>query len=101
MALIKCPECGADISDKAESCPKCGNPISSKSKVQLVELTQKKYKRHILCGCLTLIVGFILAIILAAVGYKDSPIIGFSFVILFVGIIWLTIGAVLAWWHHA
>lgn len=24
MALIKCPECGQMISDKAESCPKCG-----------------------------------------------------------------------------
>lgn len=26
MALIKCPECGAQISDKAESCPHCGWP---------------------------------------------------------------------------
>ena len=24
MALIKCPECGKEISDKAERCPKCG-----------------------------------------------------------------------------
>lgn len=28
MALIKCPECGADVSDKAMSCPKCGYPIN-------------------------------------------------------------------------
>lgn len=27
MALIKCPECGKDISDKASSCPSCGYPI--------------------------------------------------------------------------
>jgi ribosomal protein L7/L12 len=27
MALIKCPECGHDVSDKAASCPKCGYPI--------------------------------------------------------------------------
>lgn len=27
MALIKCPECGKEISDKAESCPQCGMPI--------------------------------------------------------------------------
>ncbi len=27
MALIKCPECGADVSNVAESCPKCGYPI--------------------------------------------------------------------------
>lgn len=28
MALIKCSECGGDVSDKAASCPHCGNPIS-------------------------------------------------------------------------
>lgn len=27
MALIQCPECKTDISDKAASCPKCGNPM--------------------------------------------------------------------------
>lgn len=29
MAMIKCPECGNDISDKAQACPHCGNPIAS------------------------------------------------------------------------
>ena len=24
MALIKCPECGKEISDKAKKCPNCG-----------------------------------------------------------------------------
>lgn len=28
MALIKCPECGYEVSDKAASCPKCGYPIN-------------------------------------------------------------------------
>lgn len=27
MALIKCPECGKEISDKATSCPGCGCPV--------------------------------------------------------------------------
>lgn len=31
MAIIKCPECGKEISDKALSCPNCGCPISSTS----------------------------------------------------------------------
>ncbi|WP_417039619.1 zinc-ribbon domain-containing protein, partial [Clostridium porci] len=26
MSLIKCPECGKEISDKAEKCPGCGYP---------------------------------------------------------------------------
>ena len=29
MALMKCPECGKQISDKAVACPNCGCPINS------------------------------------------------------------------------
>lgn len=28
MALIKCKECGKEVSSKAGKCPNCGNPIS-------------------------------------------------------------------------
>lgn len=30
MALIKCPECGKEISNRAEKCPNCGYPIIEK-----------------------------------------------------------------------
>lgn len=29
MALIKCSECGREVSDKAASCPNCGAPIKA------------------------------------------------------------------------
>ena len=29
MALIKCSECGREVSNKATSCPACGNPIAA------------------------------------------------------------------------
>jgi hypothetical protein len=29
MALIKCPECSNEVSDKAASCPKCGHPLQA------------------------------------------------------------------------
>lgn len=32
MAMITCPECGANVSSEAESCPTCGRPINTKSK---------------------------------------------------------------------
>lgn len=38
MALIKCPECGREVSDKAVSCPQCGYPIASMA----VQETPKK-----------------------------------------------------------
>ena len=31
MALIKCPECGKEMSDKAIRCPSCGYPIEKVS----------------------------------------------------------------------
>lgn len=34
MALIKCPECGKEISDKAAACPNCGCPASEFNKNQ-------------------------------------------------------------------
>lgn len=39
MALIKCPECGKEISDQASSCPSCGAPIKK---------GEKKFCQH--CG---------------------------------------------------
>ena len=30
MALIKCPDCGKQISDKAGACPNCGCPIANR-----------------------------------------------------------------------
>lgn len=37
MALIKCPECGKEISSLAKSCPHCGCPIESKDAMIISE----------------------------------------------------------------
>lgn len=37
MALIKCPECGKDVSDKAEACPNCAYPIAKLKESNVVE----------------------------------------------------------------
>ncbi len=43
MALINCPECGKEISDKALSCPNCGNPMNQ-------QLQQEEYLCCPKCG---------------------------------------------------
>ncbi len=35
MALIQCPECGAQISNKANTCIHCGSPLTSDKKVKI------------------------------------------------------------------
>lgn len=37
MALVKCPECGRDVSSEAASCPNCGHPIKSGASKQKVD----------------------------------------------------------------
>ena len=38
MALINCPECGKQVSDKAVSCPNCGCPIATTPKSTVVRI---------------------------------------------------------------
>ena len=50
MALIKCPECGKQISDKAEVCPHCGIEVQ-KVLLEIREkqrIQRKKHKKRII-----------------------------------------------------
>lgn len=57
MSLIKCPDCGKDVSDTAPSCLNCGRPITQQ--VSATPSAQKK-KHSLGCGCLILIAFLIL-----------------------------------------
>ena len=50
MALINCPECGKEISDKATSCPNCGNPMNNKPKETIAEEKAESYLCCPKCG---------------------------------------------------
>ena len=52
MALINCPECGKEVSDKAEVCMNCGYAIK-----QYVE--KKNIMRNIICIIVLNVVLFI------------------------------------------
>lgn len=49
MALIRCPECGNGVSDKANFCPNCGYPIS-RQRGQVTELPSAPYTVCPQCG---------------------------------------------------
>ena len=41
MALITCSECGAQVSDKADSCVQCGAPLASSDTVLVIRRERK------------------------------------------------------------
>lgn len=72
MSLIKCPECGKEISDAAESCPNCGKPIKQvqHNTNDTVNIVPKKKRGK---GCLIAIIVFVLVIIgIASVASRQS-----------------------------
>ena len=105
MALINCPDCGSEVSDRAAMCPKCACPIAKGSPtltaegpVQLIEQSAKKYKLRQLSAGLLMIFGFILIIFNFFSGLNGVSDIG---LLLFVaGLIWYIVARVATWWHH-
>ena len=75
MALMKCPECGKEISDRATSCPNCGCPIliSTDNSTQIpdrnqVEKTKADKKKTItIAGSIIAIVAIIVVVYVFAV----------------------------------
>ena len=58
MALIKCSECGADVSEKASICPKCGCPVNVTK--QVICNAQKRKNKKIVMAIVSFLVIFIL-----------------------------------------
>lgn len=57
MAIIKCPECGKDISEKAANCIHCGYPIKPRP-AQPVQVVHQEgcFLKTMNVGCLIIIV---------------------------------------------
>ena len=62
MSLIKCPECGNEISDKAYSCPKCGCPIKQEKVIVVKKDYKGKAKAFTIAGIIVFIISAIVAI---------------------------------------
>lgn len=102
MALVKCKECGKEVSNKAEICVECGFPLSKKKngseEIKTQQKTRKSLKLQLLLSKIMMILGFVLAF-----GYsqmKDDKVIIYICVFV-VGIILYVASRVRIWWNHA
>lgn len=68
MALIKCPECGKEISDRAGSCPSCGCPLETANEPKIEIQTPKKNVN--IKKFLPIIIGVVIVAIIGIVVYN-------------------------------
>jgi hypothetical protein len=106
MALIRCPECDSEVSDKAQTCPRCAFPIAQQLQAPLsadnrpieVELTSKRLKMQEALAVLLVLLGMGTGV---AGALSESDIgCGVSTLMVLVGFIWLVVVRVRVWWHH-
>lgn len=72
MALIKCSECGADISEKASECTKCGCPLDITKQV-ISDAKNRKRKKVIIFLTVALALIMILSMGIFIVKYNNDP----------------------------
>ena len=58
MALIKCPECGKEISDNAKTCPHCGAVQPEDSIVKPTESIFNKVLEYVFYAEVVLVIAF-------------------------------------------
>lgn len=90
MALIKCSECGKEISDKADVCMNCGNPIQKEienqkkknkksynelTKNEKKEVSKERFKNHPFDIVLIFLISFIILLTLFLPLYIYLPIV--------------------------
>lgn len=110
MALIECPECQRQVSDKAAACPQCGLPISLSSgeengNVVTTQQTSKGLKEQIILSYLTMgggvFVMFCTPLWMRAKGYHfEGGDLLYGFLVLLAGLIWMLVTKFRIWWNH-
>ena len=88
MALVKCPECEGNISDRAVFCPHCGFPIAENEPEPAYELEQGRPEESGFAGLLRMlaVISWIGGLIIAVVGaitvipgrYRDETTFSFG-----------------------
>jgi hypothetical protein len=92
MALVTCPDCNTQMSDRAAACLKCGAPIAAaRTDVTTTEATGKPQKMIQLIGVLCILAG-----VVSCTAQAPQA----AALLLIVGVVLWLVGRMAAWWHH-
>ena len=74
MSLIKCPECGEEISSLAESCPHCGCPLKPTPVSYTNPAVEAEYNFRTVMSFISGVMLVILGIVLIVVGIINADL---------------------------
>jgi len=102
MALINCPDCRAQVSDRAGACPRCGHPIAiaresagAGTALTTIQGTSKRLKAHTAISATAVILSMFGAALSSSAAWK-----GFWVLAAVGGLAWFIVTRVRIWWHH-
>lgn len=73
MALIKCPECGKEVSENAVACPNCGSPITKQTQNTKNEGSRKSFASRFFLVIGIALIAFIVYLIVVAPSQQMTP----------------------------
>ena len=104
MGLIKCSECGREVSDKAVACPSCGAPIANApvgTPIQTIQETSKRLKAQYAIAVVIFFVGLIwLVFNIVYVTQTNQSMSPIPIILTMLGAIWAIVTKIRIWWHH-
>ena len=106
MALINCPECNKEVSDKAATCPSCGVTIAQhiemekhEKKLTTTQLTGKSLKLQSALSGIIFAIGFFMSL---SPESQSGGLAGISLhvLLMFFGFVWWVTTRIRIWWNH-
>jgi len=106
MALINCPECNKEISDKAPACPGCGSPIAAAKEsagsgvpqLQTIQETSKQLKTQMVMSLLLFGAGVVFWLSVEKTPGGNEGMAPMA--VTAAGIAWYLATRYRIWWHH-
>lgn len=95
MPLIKCPECGKEVSDTSDVCIHCGYKFKN-TDTNLVEFTSKKLKGQKLIAMGIFFVG-VMSIVFS---FNNPTALIIESIVSFIALIWIIAIEIKIWWRH-
>ena len=99
MALVKCPDCGRDVSTAATSCPQCGRPMAAVAAPAAAPMASSGKEETLWHGTPSwlLLLGKIIRAVLVAIILPVIYYFGRDFLAQYSTIVWSIIAIVILW----